>query len=195
MEKSRFAKRQAKAVSVLSASLLATSLLLSTVVSGSAAEAASKDATPPPAARAMTSAELLMLYRDKSWQWSDGAGHMQADGRRFTAWAGSGEKATWAEGRWTISDNGRLCFKAKWHSSTGVARNTTCFSHMKLGDTVYQKREPSGAWYVFKHASPQDGDEFSKLADKDLVSGDMERIRSELEPATKLSDANPNASQ
>jgi hypothetical protein len=88
-----------------------------------------------------------------------------------------------------------LCLKARWHSSTGVAPNRTCFSHRKLGDTVYQKREPSGAWYVFKHASPQDGDEFSKLVAKDLVSRDLERIRSGLEPARQLSDANLNTQQ
>jgi hypothetical protein len=66
---------------------------------------------------------------------------------------------------------------------------------MKLRDTVYQKREPSGEWYVFRHAPPQDGDEFSKLVGQDLVSGDLERIRSELQPARHIPQAKPSASQ
>nr|WP_245455206.1 DUF995 domain-containing protein [Mesorhizobium sp. M9A.F.Ca.ET.002.03.1.2] len=169
--------------------------MLSAFVFGSSAEAAGKNSMPPPKARAMTSAELYMLYRDKSWQWTDGAGRMQAEGRRFSAWAGSGEKAAWAEGRWTVADNGRLCFKAQWHSSSGVAANRTCFSHRELGETIYQKREPSGDWYVFKHAAPATEDEFSKLVSQDLVTPDLQRIKSELEPAKQLSDANLKAQQ
>ncbi|MDW6023474.1 DUF995 domain-containing protein [Mesorhizobium sp. BAC0120] len=190
MQNSRFEKGAA----VISGRLAATSLLFAAVLFGSVAEAASTASLPPPDARPMTSGELFMLYRDKSWRWPDGAGWMQADGRRFTAWAGSGAQASWAEGRWIITD-GRLCLKAQWHSSTGVAPDKTCFSHMKLRDTVYQKREPSGAWYVFRHAPPQDGDEFSKLVGQDLVSTDLERIRSELLPPMQSSHANSNANQ
>ena len=139
----------------------------------------------------MTSVELYMLYRDKSWQWADGAGRMQSDGRRFTAWAGSAEMSTWAEGRWTVTDRGRLCLKAQWHSSSGVYPNKTCFSHKRRGDTVYQKKEPSGAWYVFKNSSPASG-EISKLVSQDLVSSDLERIKADIELAGPLSDANLN---
>lgn len=130
-----------------------------------------------------------MLYRDKSWKWADGAGRMQADGRRFTAWAGSGDEATWAEGRWTLTDSGRLCFKAQWHSVSGVAPNKTCFSHKKRGDVIYQRKEPSGAWYVFRHATPAVDDEFSKLVSQDLVASDLERIKSEHEQTRQTSEA------
>jgi hypothetical protein len=41
-------------------------------------------------------------------------------------------------------------------------------------DTIYQRREPSGEWYVFKHAKPAAGDEFSKLVREDLVSAELE---------------------
>ncbi|TJW47368.1 MAG: DUF995 domain-containing protein, partial [Mesorhizobium sp.] len=73
--------------------------------------------------------------------------------------------------------------------------NKTCFSHKKLGDTVYQKREPSGAWYVFKHGAAADNDEFNKLVSQDLVSSNLERIKSEFEPARQLSDANLSTQQ
>jgi hypothetical protein len=69
--------------------------------------------------------------------------------------------------------------------ASGVVPNATCFSHRKLGEVIYQKREPSGDWYVFKHAAPAEGDEFDKLVDQDLVSRDMEQIRSSLHSAPR----------
>lgn len=154
------------------------------VLAFAGASGAAEAEVPPPGAKAMTATELYNLYRDKSWQWNDGAGLMQADGRRFTAWAGSGNKATWAEGRWTVNDNGRLCFKARWHSSSGAAPARTCFRHKRLGDTIYQKREPSGEWYIFKHATVAEGDEFNKLVSRDLVSLNLYEIRIATKPAT-----------
>lgn len=166
----------------ISACLGATFSLLAFAGGSPAAEA--EATAPPPNAKVMTSGELYMLYRDKSWRWSDGAGLMQSDGRRFTAWAGSGDKATWAEGRWTVNDNGRMCFKARWHSSAGTAPAKTCFSHKRVGDTIYQKREPSQDWYVFKHSTVAEGDEFNKLVSRDLVSLNLYRIRIATKPAT-----------
>ncbi len=159
---------------------------------GAAQAAGSEASVPPRDAQAMTSAELYMLYHDKSWQWSDGAGRMQSEGRRFTAWAGSGDKATWAEGRWTLLDNGKLCFKAQWHSSSGVSPATTCFSHKRVGGTIYQKKEPSQAWYVFKHSTPAPDDQFNKLVRGDLVSSELERIRPAIKPEKPRLEASIN---
>lgn len=185
MEKSRHASREATALKMVRGCLLAASCLLSTFALGNPVEAAAKNPTPPHDARPMTSFELYALYRDKSWQWPAGAGRLQADGRRFTAWSGSGDKASWAEGRWTVNDRGQLCLKAEWHVVSGVFPNTTCFSHRKLGDIIYQKREPAGAWYVFKHATPANDDEFDKLVGQDMVSQNLEQIRSSLPFASK----------
>jgi hypothetical protein len=176
--------RKALVAKTVRACLLGASCLLSPSAFGSPASVGFRVSTPPAQARAMTATELYMLYRNKSWQWPDGAGRLQADGRRFTAWAGAADKASWAEGRWTVSDHGRLCLKAQWHTVSGTYPNTTCFGHKQLGDTVYQKREPSGDWFVFKHAAPAD-DEFSKLVDQDLVSNDLERIKSSFDPLSK----------
>ncbi|MCZ8548493.1 DUF995 domain-containing protein [Mesorhizobium qingshengii] len=185
MEKSPDVSRKMTVMKAGLACLLTASCLLSTFASGSPIDIGSGDPTPPANARPMTGAELYMLYRDKSWPWPDGAGRLQTDGRRFTAWSGSGDKASWAVGRWTVSDQGRLCFKAQWHTVSGAYPNTTCFIHKKLGNIVYQKRQPSGDWYVFKHAEPAD-DEFSKLADRDLVSNNLERIKADLQPAPPI---------
>lgn len=125
----------------------------------------------------MTGYELYMIFRDRTWPWPDGAGLMENEGRRFTAIAGSGDQLSWADGRWIVTDSGRLCFDADWHATTGIYPNRTCFIHLLHDDTIYQQREPAGDWYVFKHAEPAPGDEFSKLVREDLVSAELERIR------------------
>jgi hypothetical protein len=139
---------------------------------------------PPANARVVTAGELHAIYNDQTWVWSDGAGRMQSDGRRFVAWAGSGASATWAEGRWIITSSGRLCFKARWQSSSGSHPAKTCFIHKQHRGVIYQRKEPSGDWYVFKHAISKDGDEIRKLTNEDLVSKELEKIKSQLQETT-----------
>lgn len=131
----------------------------------------------PVQARAMTALELHDLYRDKTWQWGDGAGRFQEEGRIFRAWSGSGPKASWAVGRWTLTNDGQLCLRAVWHSPGGSSPNKTCFRHMFHDGTVYQKKEPSGAWYVFKHAALDKDDEYRKLVTQDTVSAKVQANR------------------
>lgn len=136
------------------------------IVQGQAAE----NARVPPQAKVMSAAELFMMYRDKTWLWSDGAGRLQEDGRTFIGWTGSGSDARWAEGKWVLSNTGLMCLKASWHSAEETQPAKTCFRHRIYNGTIYQKREPSGRWYIFKHATPAEGDEFNKLVAEDTVS-------------------------
>jgi hypothetical protein len=142
---------------------------------------------PPADAQVVSAGDLHAIYNDQTWVWPDGAGRMQSEERRFVAWAGSGASATWAEGRWIITSSGHLCFKARWQSSSGSHPAKTCFVHKQHRGVIYQRKEPSGDWFIFKHAVPADGDEFSKLINEDLVSPELEKIRSRLQetsPAT-----------
>jgi hypothetical protein len=186
MIKPHYTHRETGTANALWRWLPAISCILSTVVFEMPAQASGRSSLPPPGAQVMSAVELYMLYRNKSWQWPDGSGRMQSDGRRFTAWAGSGLSSTWADGRWTVTDRGRLCFEAKWHSMSGVYPNKTCFRHKQHRGTIYQKREPSQTWYVFKDPPPTEGGEFSKLVSQDLVSSELERIRSAIEAAAPL---------
>jgi hypothetical protein len=159
--------------------------------------AAAEEAVVPESARPMTGVELYMLYRNRSWQWPDGAGRMQDEGRVFKAWSGSGEEASWAEGRWIVTDAGLLCLQAEWHGKADTFEDRTCFSHKMDGRTVYQKKEPSGGWYVFRQAQLQESDEFSKLVREDLVTEKLEalhasRQQSELE-GTSIVQQSPNS--
>ena len=144
---------------------------------------AGAEAVVPQGARVMTAVELFMLYRNKSWRWPDGAGRMEADGRVFKAWSGSGDDAVWARGRWMVTDTGTLCLKANWHGKAGSVEDRTCFSHMTDGRTIFQKKETSGEWYVFRHAEPQEDDEYKKLVREDLVTT---RLAAHRDPVTQV---------
>lgn len=143
-------------------------LALAVTLAGPAATASiasAADSEPPPGARPMTAIELYTLYRDKSWRWDNGAGRMESANRRFTARVkdDKGKGKVRAEGRWMITDTGRLCLKANWHTATGTYPAKNCFAHRIDGATIYQKREPDGQWYVFRHANGRKDDEARKL--------------------------------
>ncbi|MBB5701203.1 hypothetical protein FHS76_001052 [Ochrobactrum daejeonense] len=138
-------------------------LALGATLAGPAVAASMPEGELPGGTRVMTPAEIYTLYRDKDWRWSDGAGRMESRDRRFTARVDGENGRAWAEGRWRITWSGRMCLDASWHLDQGVFPNKTCFSH-RIGDgTIYQKREPDGVWYVFRHAGGRKSDEARKL--------------------------------
>lgn len=141
--------------------------------------AVAEDMPAPENMRSMTGVELYMLYRNKSWRWPTGAGRMQDEGRIFTAWSGSGSDASWAVGRWIVTDSGLLCLKADWHSKAGTYNDKTCFRHKTDGRMIYQKNEKqeTGDWYVFRHAEPEESDEANELVRQDLVSDVLNTLR------------------
>ncbi len=153
-------------------------------VFGLAAPASAAAAEPslkmPAKARPMTAFELYQLYRDRSWQWPDGAGRMQDANRQFSAWVDGAKGPSWAEGRWTVDDAGRLCLDATWHAANGKFPAKTCFLHRVLDNTIYQKRESGGAWFVFRHGVPNQADEAQKLVASDLVSQRLSVVKTTL---------------
>lgn len=176
---------------------LAAATLGVTVLALSGASHAQDRPQPSPQARVMTGYELYVVYRDRSWQWPDGAGRMETEGRRFTAVAGSGDAASWADGRWIVTDRGRLCLDADWHAAAGTFADRTCFEHLIDGRTIYQRRAPAGDWYVFKNYPTEADDEFTKLVREDLVSVELEELRSasrsqRLSSASSFSGVNDN---
>ena len=121
--------------------------------------------------------ELWQIYHNRTWQWTDGAGFFANKGRNFTAYSARGRNANFAEGTWFIPREGRVCFRADWVGVYGSVPKTTCFDHRKDGRNVYQRRLPSGKWYVFKHTPLKNWDEFRKLLPRDYVSSGLERNR------------------
>jgi Protein of unknown function (DUF995) len=150
------------------------------VTATNAGAAQGKPASPAESAAPLTAEELFQLYNSRSWLWDDGAGYFSPKQRRFTAWAGKGGKASYADGRWFISGPGKLCFKAKWHAKDGAASAVTCFSHRKKGGIVFQKREPDGEWYAFKNSPAKAGDEYSKVRSGNYVRKRYDQIEARL---------------
>lgn len=129
------------------------------------------------AATPLSNAEIYRLYSYKSWLWRDGAGYFAVPKRQFKAWSGTGNKATFAEGIWFITEPGKLCFRANWYHKNSVSPATTCFSHRQKDGVIYQKREPQGEWYIFKHSPTQKNDEIRKLRRGDYVSKRLDALK------------------
>ncbi|MBX5171587.1 DUF995 domain-containing protein [Rhizobium sp. NZLR1b] len=160
---------------------LALSLYLP--VAAHCAEAAGKKAPTP-----LSAYELYRIYGDKTWIWNTGGGRFVDDGRRFVAWTNDKGKQSFAEGTWVVDDLGQLCMRATWTNAEGAARASTCFGHRKIGNTIYQRRQPDGNWYVFRHASVRGDDEFGKLVPMDSVSAkarDLKQVLLSQEVARK----------
>jgi hypothetical protein len=124
--------------------------------------------------------ELRQIYSDKTWRRSGGGARFIGEGRRLIAFSGKPGKTTFAEGRWKIDNDGRLCLVAVWVTQEGSAPANTCFQHVRDRGTIYQRREPDGDWYIFKTYRPKPEDEYAKLVDEDTVSPNMDRLKKSL---------------
>jgi hypothetical protein len=120
--------------------------------------------------RVLTAKELNAIYEDRSWRWNNGAAYFRTPNRTFIAWVDKGAKASYADGSWSVSDPGRLCFTATWHGLGAQRRASTCFEHRTDDKNIYQRRLPDGEWYVFSHLPALPGDEIQKFQPGDHVS-------------------------
>jgi len=134
---------------------------------------------PPAQTTVAAGADIRQLYQDKTWLWADGAGYFAPSGT-FTAWMESGDKTTYAKGFWWVNDQGGMCFDAVWHVKDSANSAVTCFGHRTAGNVWYQKKDPAGAWYVFKSDPVKPDDEFQKLKAGDVVEAQLQAARTEL---------------
>ena len=73
-------------------------MLASIAVVATLNPARAADDTPLATAAHLTVEQARDLYSGKSWRWSDGAAYFSPD-RKFVAWTGSGETASYATNR------------------------------------------------------------------------------------------------
>ena len=132
-------------------------------------------------AKVASAADVRAIYMDKTWVWQDGAGYFAESGH-FTAWSGTGDKTTYANGLWWVDDKGQLCIDAKWRMTNVAKANITCFDHRRDGNVWYQKKVPSGSWYVFKSDPGKPDDESEKLKRGDLIAAKLQTIEAKLGP-------------
>lgn len=122
-----------------------------------AVEAAAKPEAAP------TAFELQLLYSDRTWNWKNGAAYFGLD-RRLQAWTAGQDKPAVAEGRWLVTDTGKMCMELAWRSKTYTTKpQRTCYSHRIESGNIEQRKDPDGEWYDFKHAKDDPADEHKKF--------------------------------
>lgn len=152
-------------------------------VSLTPAMAAGDETRPPPGARTLSAFELLKLYGGRSWKWDAGAGFFDnGPNRQFAAYSVENNAITTANGRWLLTDDGKLCFSAKWENASGSYPAVTCFQHAESDGQIFQRKLPDGRWYVFRHATPASGDEVNKLVPGNIVTGGLAQAMQQAKP-------------
>lgn len=126
-------------------------------------------------AKPLSIGELQTLYAGKTWFWGDGQAYFAPNGK-FYAHSGKGSSASYVEGGWGAYKNGKICFSGTWRSAAGNGFNSSCFFHQGDGKTISQKN-PIGDWYVFKHAKPKKGEEYSKLVKGDWATPQVRKAK------------------
>ncbi|WP_217576727.1 DUF995 domain-containing protein [Mesorhizobium sp. GbtcB19] len=135
--------------------------------SGAAEAAAAKNNAPVEAAAKPDSApsafELQLLYADRTWNWKNGAAYFGMD-RRLHAWTKGEDSPAVGEGRWLVTEKGKMCMELAWRSKTYSTKpQRTCYSHRVEKGNIEQRKDPDGTWYDFKHAKDDPADEHQKF--------------------------------
>jgi hypothetical protein len=160
--------------------LVAITAIAAGTFTATAAQAQRVTASDINKARPLTNSELHQIYNSRSWLWEAGAGHFSSKQRRFTAWSNEGGSPSYGIGQWFITGPGKLCFRATWHAANGTAPALTCFSHREKDGFIYQRREPSGEWYVFKSNPASRSDEWARLRHGDYVVPRLDRVKARI---------------
>ncbi len=155
-------------------------LSVAATIGAADAKTAKGTAQESPGGRPMSAAELRKLYSGNTWLWSNGGGYMDPSGRFYAAVGSKRATGSFARGTWATNGKGRMCFQGRWTAQAGSNPARTCFTHHVKGDEIYQRREPDGAWYVFKHAEAQQSDEFNKIVSGNKISEQFGQVRAAL---------------
>lgn len=156
--------------------IIGLAALAAVFVAPGAAEAAKL----PKGAHNMAPAEVRSIYRGKTWIWSTGGGYFAPD-KGFSAVAGKGKSLTVGNGRWLVTAGGRLCFVADWTDRKATYhKKKTCFNHATYKGRIYQAKDLSGNWYVFKSNPPKRSDEFGKVKKGNQIKTQLTRAKSRL---------------
>ncbi|WP_225248225.1 DUF995 domain-containing protein [Mesorhizobium sp. J8] len=134
---------------------------------GPASAAPARNSAPVEAAAkpdiAPTAFELQLLYADRTWNWKDGAAYFGMD-RRLHAWTKGEDSPAVGEGRWLVTEKGKMCMELAWRSKTYSTKpQRTCYSHRVDKGNIEQRKDPDGTWYGFKHAKDDPADEHRKF--------------------------------
>ncbi|CAN7623252.1 DUF995 domain-containing protein [Mesorhizobium sp. LjRoot246] len=151
-----------------------------TALSGTAQAAAARENRPAEAVAATvpTAYELSLLYADRTWVWKNGAAYFAQANRRLEAWTSGQDTASFAGGRWLVTDGGKMCMELAWRSTSYTGKqNRTCYSHRIQGGNIEKRKDPDGEWYSFKRSPEGLSDEYRKFEVGNTKGAQFEEAR------------------
>ncbi|MGX8008620.1 DUF995 domain-containing protein [Mesorhizobium sp. ORM8.1] len=150
-------------------------------LSGGVAHAATAKAGTPAQADAVgvpTAYELSLFYADRTWIWKDGAAYFGQNGRALRAWTSGADSASVAEGKWLVTNDGKMCMDLVWRGKSYTGKlQRTCYSHRVNGGNIEQRKDPDGAWYSFKRSPEGPADEYRNFQTGDTKGAELEETR------------------
>lgn len=124
----------------------------------------------------VSAGELLRLFGGRTWVWAGSGGGFYANKKReYKAYAGKNQERSYADGTWFITDRGRVCVRAVWHSLKWKGKVLECLEHRSDGKQVFQRKLPKGDWYVFQNIPLRSGDPATQLVPGDRTEAGYER--------------------
>ncbi|MER8517613.1 DUF995 domain-containing protein [Mesorhizobium sp. M1060] len=149
---------------------------------GAAHAAGPKDSGPADAVAVPTAFQLQLVYADRTWIWDNGAAYFGQKDRPVRAWTSEQDTASVGEGRWHLSNDGKMCMDLVWRSKTyAAAPIRTCFSHRFRSGTLEQRKDPDGVWYSFRHSPGDPSDEQRKFEEGDTKGAQFDKIRTSID--------------
>ena len=133
--------------------------------------------------RQMTSRELYKLYKGHSWIWKDGVAYFRVSRREFIGWSKPpGPDANYADGRWFLPGQGKLCFRATWHSVQWSAKALRCFEH-RIDDrgAIFIRKYREGEWWTFDDVPQNSWDEKYKVKPGNYAAAGYKRNKAYVE--------------
>ena len=126
--------------------------------------------------------QLLRLYGDRTWQWQSGGVHFFTEGRRFLAYTDDESEKAIGEGRFILTEDGRICLRGEWTGITlpetdrYTTDSTTCFRHLENVRGIYRLQAETMNWeLVMSHT---DSDMTAALIAEDTVTARVDALRS-----------------
>jgi hypothetical protein len=127
--------------------------------------------------RPLTAAAVKKLFGGKTWLWQGGGGYLDPNGSFVAVVGTDAASGTYAEGKWEVNDKGQLCHTEEWRSRSGTSNASTCYTHHAWGGSIYQRKEPGGAWYVFRHAPARNGDPVHNLVQGNRIADQVRQVQ------------------
>lgn len=127
--------------------------------------------------RPLKAEAVRKLFSGKTWLWQGGGGYLDPDGRFIAVVGTDAASGAYAEGKWEVNEKGQLCHSEEWRSRSGSSNASTCYTHHAWGNGIYQRKDPDGTWYVFRHARSRNTDPANNLVQGNRIADQVRQVQ------------------